>query len=312
MPDAATVLGRPLSISGFWFRDRSLPDLLALITGEFGIQSLGLWPHLVAGMEASAIRDELARHGVTAYCLNVPGDRRLNSPGHEEAAEQALANALELATQLDVSLVQIYAGTAPALDADANVQSYADALRPWVHRAAERGITLAVENNLDQRGEDPNGVNPSRRPERLRALAERINAPNFGVVYDPCNFSTVGIAPFPEPYELLAPWIVSVEFKDAVPFNETVHGPRGERRLLTDIITGPHLPVPVGQGTVQFDRILVRLAADAYAGIVALDPFAGADTLLMQCRESLIALTNAAQNVDATRRPAGGRLARAG
>ena len=301
MPDAAVVLGRPLSISGYWFRDHSLPELLTLMTNDLGIHSLGIWPHLVAEMEPSQIRDELTRHEVAAYCLNVPGEHRLNSPGHEKEAVQALAETLELASQLGVTLVQIYAGTAPALDVDENVQAYACALRPWVRRAAERGITLAVENNLDQRGEDPNGVNPSRRPERLLALAELIDEPNFGLVYDPCNFYTVGIAPFPEPYELLAPWIVSVEFKDVVPFDEQVHGPRDGRRLLTDTITGPHLPVPVGQGAVQPEPILARLAADAYDGIVAFDPFANADTLLDQCRQSVAALTAAALGVGAAR-----------
>jgi sugar phosphate isomerase/epimerase len=301
MPDAAVVLGRPLSISGYWFRDHSLAELLTLMTGDLGIHSLGIWPHLVAGMEPSQIRDELTRHEVTAYCLNVPGEHRLNSPGHEEEAAQALAETLELASQLGVTLVQIYAGTSPALDAHENVEAYACALRPWVRRAAKRGITLAVENNLDQRGEDPNGVNPSRRPERLLALAELIDEPNFGLVYDPCNFYTVGISPFPEPYELLAPWIVSVEFKDVVPFDEQVHGPRGGQRLLTDTITGSHLPVPVGQGAVQPEPILARLAADAYDGVVAFDPFADADTLLDQCRQSVAALT-AARGVGAARR----------
>lgn len=289
------MLGRPLSISGYWFRGCPLADALALVAGELGIHSLGLWPHLVVGMEPSRIRDELASREVTAYCLNVPGDHRLNSPGLDAEAERALGDALELASQLGVTLVQVYAGTAPTLDADENVHAYARALRTWVRAAAERGITLAVENNLDQRGEDPNGVNPSRRPERLRALAELIDAPNFGVVYDPCNFYTVGIEPFPEPYEQLAPWIVSVEFKDVVPFDEAVHGPRGERRLLTDTVTGSYLPVPVGQGAVQPDPILDRLAADGYGGIVALDPFATGDALLRHCRESVAGLTDAAR-----------------
>jgi sugar phosphate isomerase/epimerase len=293
----ATVLGRPLGISGYWFRGWRLAEVLDVVAGEWGIRRLGLWPHLVEGIEPAQIRDMLAEHEASAYCLNVPGDLRLNSPGREVEAARGLRGALDLAERLGIPLVQIYAGTDTARNADENVRAYAGALRPWVTEAEARGITIAVENNLDQRGEDPRGVNPSRRPERLRALMEALASPYAGLVYDPCNFYTVGVEPFPAPYELLAPWIVSTEFKDVVPYDQGLHGPRGRRAMLTDTLGGTFLPVPVGHGAVAPGPILGRLHDDHYTGEVVLDPFAAQEDLLSQCRESLPPLIGAADEV---------------
>jgi sugar phosphate isomerase/epimerase len=303
MPSTTMLLRRPLSISGYWFRGQPLGEVVRLLADEFGIHSVGLWPHLLAGLEPAQVQAELDRHHTTAYALNVPGDHRLNSPGQAEAAAGALRESIRLAGRLGVPLVQIYAGTDSGLDAEENVRAFAAALRPWLAEAAARGITLAVENNLDHRMEDRGGVNPSRRPERLRMLAELVDAPNFGLVYDPCNFYTVGVDPFPEPYVQLKPWIVSVEFKDVVPYDSAVHGSSADVKLLNDSNTGSYLPVPVGSGTVDPRPILQRLADDGYQGIVALDPYATGDKLLHDCRESVAFLRRAAEQVANT--PAG-------
>lgn len=300
MASTTMVLERALSISGYWFRDRPLADVLRVLTEDFGIRSIGLWPHLLAALEPEHVLEQLQVAGATAYALNVPGDHRLNSPGHEDAAARALRDGITLAAKLGVRLVQIYAGTDTDLDAEQNARAFAAGLRPWLAEAAEHGIILAVENNLDHRMEDNGGVNPSRHPERLRMLAELLDAPNFGLVYDPCNFYTVGVEPFPDAYALLQPWIVSVEFKDVVRYQASVHGPAENLHLLKDSITGSYLPVPVGAGAIDPRPILQRLADDAYTGIVALDPYASGDKLLRDCEQSVAFLRRATAQVNAT------------
>lgn len=277
-----------LSISGHWFRECSLGQLLNLLRTELGVSSVGLWPHNYAGLTSEEIRAALREEDAHAYALNVPSTEwRLNTGSDPESAQMAIIEALQLAYDLGSGLVQTYCGTQPAANIATSVEVFADELRPCVLEAERLGVVLAVENNLDQKHEDPAGTNPSRAPESLLDVAKTVSSPNFGVVYDACNFLAVGEEPFPGPYELLREHIVSVELKDVVRYRHGLHGKAESLHLLNDGIEGAFLPVPVGQGALNTDGLLRRLANDSYDGPLVLDPFARGAALLPYCASSL-------------------------
>lgn len=277
-----------LAISGFWFRDLMLADLARLLADDLGVRRLGLWPHNLGDQPPAGVRRTLRDAGIEAYGLNVPSTQaRLNTGDDPAVAQKAIIDAIALAEELGIPLVQTYAGTNPGLDPLSAVRVFARELEPCVREAERRGIVLAVENNLDQRGEDPGGTNPSRRPESLLALVEHFRSRSFGIAYDPCNFYTVGVEPYPYAYDLLGPAIVSIELKDVVRFSELLHGPRAHHHLLVDSHGGPFLPVPLGEGALNVEGIVRRVARDGYRGPLVFDPFARGEALLVQCRRSL-------------------------
>ncbi len=277
-----------LGISGFWFRELELPHLLRLLVDDLGVRRLGLWPHNLGTLPPADIRQALRHAGVEAYALNVPSsEARLNMGVDPAPAQRVILDALALADELEIPLVQTYAGTDTRLDSITAAQAFARELEPCVREAERRGLVVAVENNLDQRGEDPDGVNPSRHPEALLAVAEHFRSRAFGLVYDPCNFYTVGEEPFPRPYELLKPHIVVAEVKDVVRFDERLHGPRSQHHLLVDTREGPFLPVAVGEGAINVHGLLRRLMRDDFQHPLVFDPFATGDALLPMARQSL-------------------------
>lgn len=91
----------------------------------------------------------------------------------------------------------------------------------------------------------------------LAALLKLLDPALFGAIYDPGNdlFDPLGENPFPEGYEVIAPWLAHVHIKDAV-YDEN------------------HEPVCVapGSGLVGYDALLKRLKQDGYDGWLSLEP----------------------------------------
>lgn len=280
--EECSFLGRPLGLSGFWFQDRPLAQFLRTAESS-GITSVGLWPGHFGASNADEIRTASEATGVAIYCLNASSEPRLNSPSVHEVklAQQQITTTISLAHKLKIPLVQTYAGTRNDMPVSLMLEAYSEQLRPCVEYAAALGVTLTVENNLDRRGEDLAGLNPSRSPDRLRQIAEAIASPGFGVTFDPCNFLITGFEPFPQAYEALKQWIVSVELKDAIPLHEVATS-EGDTTILSDSLCGDYRVVPLGQGILDLRGLLSALSRNAYTGHVVLDPFAGGGDLVRQ------------------------------
>lgn len=278
-----------LAISGHAWRDWAPEALLQTLVDRLDIRVLDYWPWNRGDLEIDRYLELLDQFGVEIRVVNVPGAHgRLCAPGETDQAQAALLAGIDEAVALKAPYVQFYTGVPEWPEFVTVVKTLARDLRPLLAHAEERGITLLLENNVDQRGEDHQGLNPSRRPEMVLAVLEEVDSPRLRLACDPCNFCAAGYEGFPYAYELLQPWIECIHLKDCARFSSLLHqdAPNADH-LFIDVLGGPFLPVPMGQGALNWNGVLHRLARDGFAGWLTLDPFSSPNALLDWCLESL-------------------------
>lgn len=283
-----------LGLSGHAFRGWAPEELLEVATRRWGIKQLDYWPWNRGELTLSEYGSLLEQHEVEVSVVNVPSESgRLCDPVSADAGCSALLAAIDEAVELKAPAVQFYTGVPLRPDAVTCVKLLSGQLAPAVEKADRAGITLLIENNLDQRDEDPQALNPSRLPELLLAVCEASGAARLKICFDPCNFYTVGVEAFPYAYDLLREHIGNVHIKDCRRYSALLHrGAPNSDHLLVDSHGGSFLPVPVGEGAVNWHAILPRLRGDSYGGWLTLDPFSAPEPLVEWCDRSLTFLAN--------------------
>jgi sugar phosphate isomerase/epimerase len=277
------------AISGHAWRDWPPETLLRTLAERLDIHYLDYWRWNRGDLEISRFRELLARWSVGISVVNVPGSAgRLGSPGQTVQAQEALLAGIDEAVALGAGYVQFYTGVPERPEFLTDVKTLARDLRSALERAQEHGIILLLENNVDQRMEDHQGLNPSRRPEMVLATLEEVGSPQLRLAYDPCNFHAAGYEAYPYAYDLLKSWIDNIHLKDCTQFSPLLHqGAPNHDHLFVDVLGGDFLPVPVGQGALNWTGVLQRLERDGYVGWITLDPFTSPAVLLDWCEHSL-------------------------
>jgi sugar phosphate isomerase/epimerase len=275
-------------LAGHAFRNHSPEQLLAFV-GSLGAVGLDYWPWNRGELSVEQFRRLTDEHAVEVYCVNVPGIvARVADPAAEDGWTERIVAAMDDAVALGATLVQVYCGVPVAGDVEESAAALVQSVRPLVDEARRRGLVLTLENNLDQRGEDARGLNPSRTPEAIRRAVDALDAEHFRVCYDPCNFVTVGVEEYPLAYDLLADAVVNVHVKDCRRYVAELHsGDQAARKLLVDSREGPFLPTRLGAGAVAWREIADRLLQDDYRGWVTLDPFIADDLLEPWCTDAV-------------------------
>jgi sugar phosphate isomerase/epimerase len=111
---------------------------------------------------------------------------------------------VDRAAELDAPVIRIFAGNVPKGDDQGQAVDRAiEGIRASLPYAAERGVTLALENH--------GGITAT--PGQILKLVKAIDAPNFGVNLDTGNFR--GADPYAELAEL-APYAVNVQVKTEI------------------------------------------------------------------------------------------------
>src|SRR4029077_2209056 len=112
-------------------------------------------------------------------------------------------------SELDAPVIRIFAGSVPSGDNEAKAVERAIAgIRASLPYAAERGVTLALENH--------GGITST--PEQILKLVKAVDAPNFGVNLDTGNFR--GQDPYAE-MAALAPYAFNVQVKTEIQRGES-------------------------------------------------------------------------------------------
>lgn len=132
-------------------------------------------------------------------------------------------------------------GGAPGGEAPSGV---VDVLGEAAERCAAAGIELLVET------EEGHWADTG---ERSAALMRRVGHPALGLNWDPANALIDGDTPFPDGYRHAAPFVRNVHYKDARRFAD------GGWTLLAE-------------GDVDWAGQVAALAADGYAGAIAIEP----------------------------------------
>ena len=201
----------------------------------------------VGPAELEEIHAACATHGVTVGSLS-PGLFKVRWDEREiEDHRGALqVQCLDLAEALGVKTMVVF----PPVRAEGEgFEDYPDQVvadfRELARRAADRGVTVAVEN-------EP--ICYAATGESLARFLERVNHPALRANFDPCNGVNAGEQPFPTGYDHLKPFLVHVHVKDFT-------GRPGE----------PGQVVPAGEGTAGWPDLLAALKRDGYEGFLVVE-----------------------------------------
>lgn len=258
-----------LAISGqLLAKTRPLDEIADLIVG-LGVDAVELWPSNLPGGETpeetqryerkdiAGVGDTLRSRGLAVSCLTL-GFSILDGCRERGASygTAALDGAVDAAVALGAPIVNCYlAGIPPEL--------FVAAVRPAAERAAAQGVVIVLENEAH----DDSGPAAT-----MRAIADAVNSPGFGLQYDPCNFYHANEEAYPAAYETIRPHVRYVHLKGGCHYDPVLRPGDRKGGLMRDS-TDRHIGYTfLPDGAVNADGVIRRLAADGYDGYVTLEP----------------------------------------
>ena len=254
------------------FADEISPDLdeqLAVLAAESisHLELRSVWSTNVADLDdlqLARLRRRLHESGVHVSAIGSPiGKIGIDAPLAPEL--ERLRRVAELASELGTTLVRVFSFFIPqAQDPQLYRARVIDRMGELAALAADRGLVLAHENEKEIYGD---------RPERCADIIASVGSPALQATFDAANFVQCGVRPHSDAYELLRPYLVYVQVKDA--------------------LTATGEVVPAGQGDGQIRETLAALRDSAFQGYLSLEPhlalagrfggFSGPDGFRLAC-----------------------------
>ncbi len=155
-------------------------------------------------------------------------------PAEPAAARQQLRATAAVARSCLVPLL-----TVPAAPRGSDLHAETDRLREWVRLAAAEGIMLAVETHAEQL---------TAEPAVAAELCRRV--PGLGICLDPSHYM---LGPHGSvSYEPLLPYVWHVRLRDTA-------------------LNPPQFQVPVGQGDMEYSRLIAQLQRHRYQRALSVD-----------------------------------------
>jgi sugar phosphate isomerase/epimerase len=255
------------------FADEISPDLdeqLAVLAAEsiWHLELRSVWSTNVADLDdaqVGRIRRELDDSGVEVSAIGSPiGKIAIDAPFEPEL--ERLRRVADIAAELSTTLIRVFSFFIPqAHDPGLYRARVIDRMAALAALAAERGVLLAHENEKEIYGD---------RPERCADIIASVASPALQATFDAANFVQCGVRPHSDAYELLRPYLVYVQVKDALAATGEV--------------------VPAGQGDGQVRETLAELRDSGFHGYLSLEPhlamtsryggFSGADGFRLAAR----------------------------
>jgi sugar phosphate isomerase/epimerase len=233
------------------FADEISPDLdeqLAVLAAESisHLELRSVWSTNVADLDdaqVARLRRELQESGVRVSAIGSPiGKIGIDAPFEPEL--ERLRRIADIAPELGTTLVRVFSFFIPqAHDPQLYRTRVMDRMAGLAALAAERGLVLAHENEKEIYGD---------RPERCADIIATVGSPALRATFDAANFVQCGVRPHSEAYELLRPYLVYVQVKDALAATGEV--------------------VPAGQGDGQVRDTLAELRDSGFEGYLSLEP----------------------------------------
>lgn len=165
----------------------------------------------------------------------------------EDFASQtrALQRAMELAETFETPYIRVFSYYIPEGDDPADWRGEVMHRMTRLAELAEpNDITLLVENEHGLYGDIP---------RRCRDILTTVNSPALQANFDPANYVTVGIRPYPDALFQLVEYVEYLHIKDATPGS-------------------PPTITPAGEGASCIPAIIETLLARGFTGGAALEP----------------------------------------
>jgi len=259
-----------VTLSGF--ADEISADLdaqLAVLAAESisHLEVRSVWSTNVADLDdrqLARIQRRLEESGVQVSAIGSPiGKIDIDAPFEPEL--ERLRRIADIAGQLGTGLVRVFSFFIPAEhDPEQHRARVIDQMGALAALAADRGLVLAHENEKKIYGD---------RPERCADIIASVGSPALGATFDAANFVQCGVRPHSDAYQLIRPYLVYVQVKDAL------------------MATGE--VVPAGHGDGQVRETLAALRDSGFDGYVSLEPhlatagtfggFSGPDLFRLAC-----------------------------
>jgi len=193
--------------------------------------------------EIASFRRETDDAGVRVSAIGSPiGKIGIGEPLGPEL--ERMRRIADVAGLLGTTIVRVFSFFIPAGEPPERYrQAVIDGMGALAQIAAERGILLAHENEKEIYGDIP---------ERCADLIASVGSPALRATFDAANFVQCGVRPHTDGYELLRPYLVYLQVKDALAATGQV--------------------VPAGQGDGEVRETLAALAASGFSGYASLEP----------------------------------------
>jgi sugar phosphate isomerase/epimerase len=254
------------------FADEISPDLdeqLSVLTSESisHLELRSVWSTNVADLDdaqLARVRRQLAVAGVQVSAIGSPiGKIGIEAPFEPEL--DRLRRVADIAREFGTPLIRVFSFFIPQAEDPRRYRARViDRMAAFAALAEDRGLVLAHENEKQIYGD---------RPERCADIIESVDSPALRATFDAANFVQCGVWPHSGAYELLRPYLVYVQVKDALMATREV--------------------VPAGQGDGQVGETLGALRDSGFHGYLSLEPhlamagrfggFSGPDGFRLAC-----------------------------
>jgi sugar phosphate isomerase/epimerase len=190
----------------------------------------------------AAVAQMVRQRGLRLVSVAGYNDFTVTDPSELRRQVERLNWYCELAADLDVGLVRVMSGDPPGGQIHTeHLTAIVAGMKMAVKRAAELDIVLALENH-------GLGVNDAAR---LLQILEAVNSERLKITLDTGNFGWAGhnLEDTYRYFEMLAPYVANVHLKDLLWLSD------GQVKF-----------VPLGQGTIDFEKLFRILQKAGYHG----------------------------------------------
>jgi sugar phosphate isomerase/epimerase len=256
-----------LALSGTEVSEHEGVDPLVSSCRETGVRWVELWyPRNTMAHGVDEALRRLSAENIGVACIGTATE--LGGDGDPAAAQAVVIQAVELAARISCGMVNTYFGW-PAVRDDAKaIETYVRHVQPCLRTAERNGVILTIENEFDSFGVDSAGADVTRRPAALRALVEAVGVPHFRIAFDACNALFAGVDP-ERMYREIAAYVAYIHVKDGMAW----HGRSDAAPWRSYTDSGvTYATCPLGQGQIDWDRLLTAAADDGYRGYLAVEP----------------------------------------
>jgi len=282
--------GSTLGISGYFFKGSDNAELFRTCQA-LGLSGIDLWPWNFEAQEIQEFSKKLKKSELELVTFNIPGSVfRLGEALDSDIYSRVLKPLVDSSRELGCFELQMYCATPSVGEKEKGVNELIDAISKLFEMLPDE-MAIVLENNLDQRGDDPNRCNPSRSPDALYKVVSNFMSSRISLCFDAANFVAVGVDPLVA-FNQIKNLISVVHVKDCIEFKPEEHCDRREASLLfCDKNFGDFMPTIVGSGSLDW-QVLYREVNDHFKNEInppslVIDPFIHVDLLDWWCIESV-------------------------
>ncbi len=219
----------------------------------------------------------LADHGVRIICVNSTAKWRVMITNDLAEAQDQIMTVINLAADLGAEFVITYPGHNSDWDFEKTVDEYRTRMEPCHDLAAEKGITMLLENHFDLRNEDPEQRDVVRRPELTARFLDALDVPCVKINFDAGNVYAAGIEPWPYGYRVLRDHVAYAHLKGMARYSEDLYGSSEDFESLSDAHAGVFVPVAVGDCGINYWGLLKEMTQDGNVKFATFEDHARAE-----------------------------------